>query len=88
VSNIEPLARDLCERVCRQSEVLNPSNPPMTPEQVAAWVDARWECVAAELEAGMLDDDGAPIPGASWQLGLAAYRERMGARKQREKARS
>ena len=79
LSNIEPLARIVAERVCRIGESKNPSNPPMTAEEVAAWVDAHWECAAAELEAGILDDDGNPVPGSHWERGLAAYRERMNA---------
>jgi precorrin-2 methylase len=75
-SNIEPLARQIAERICRRSEAARPSSPPMTEEQVAAWVDAHWECAAADLEAGLLGDDGAPVLGANWELGLAAYRER------------
>lgn len=79
-SNIEPLAREIAERTCRQ-ELLNPSKPPMTHEEVAAWVESHWECAAAELEAGVTNDDGAPVPGADWRLGLIAYRERTHVRK-------
>jgi len=81
LSNIEPLARSIAERVCRRTEGVNPSNPPMTTEEVAAWVDAHWQCAAAELEAGFMNDDGNPVPGSNWEPGLAAYRERMNARK-------
>ena len=81
LSNIEPLARKIAERVCRQHPLVNPSNPPMTEEDIATWVDGHWEAAAAELEAGNVDDDGNPIPGADWGRGLAAYRERMRARK-------
>jgi hypothetical protein len=69
-SNIEPLAREIATRVCRQT------GPEMTPQEIAAWVDAHWQCAAAELEAGILNDDGSRVPGANWELGLAAYRER------------
>ena len=82
LSNIEPLARAIAERVCRRTEGLNPSSPLMTTEEVAAWVDAHWQCAAAELEAGVMTDDGSPMPGANWERGLAAYRERMNAREQ------
>ena len=54
----------------------------MTETQVAAWVDAHWECAAAELEAGILGDDGVPVLGANWETGLAAYRERARTSKQ------
>jgi len=81
-SNIEPLARQIAERICRRSEASGPSTPPMTETQVAAWVDAHWECAAAELEAGILGDDGVPVLGANWETGLAAYRERARTSKQ------
>jgi hypothetical protein len=80
LGNIEPLAREIAERICRQSRLLNPSNPPMMEEEVAAWVDGHWECALAELEAGVLNDNGSRVPGASWELGLAAYRERINTR--------
>ena len=70
-SNIEPLARDIATRICQQT------TPTMTPQEIAAWVDAHWQCAAAELEAGIMNDDGTRVPGANWELGLAAYRERL-----------
>jgi hypothetical protein len=70
ISNSEPLARDIATRVCRQT------SPEMAPQEIAAWDDAHWQCAAAELEAGILNDDGSRVPGADWELGLAAYRER------------
>jgi len=78
LSNIEPLARKIAERICRQHPLVNPSEP---EEDIATWVDGHWEAAAARLEAGIMDDDGNPIPGADWERGLAAYRERMQARK-------
>jgi len=30
LSNIEPLARKIAERICRQHSLVNPSDPPMT----------------------------------------------------------
>ena len=70
-TNIEPLAREIAERIYRQSE------PQVTAQKIAAWVHTHWQCVAADLEAGLLTDDGSRIPGTNWELGLAAYRERM-----------
>jgi hypothetical protein len=70
-SNIEPLAPELATRVCRQT------SPTMTPQETAAWVNAHWQSVAAELEAGIMNDDGTRVPEANWELGLAAYRERL-----------
>jgi hypothetical protein len=81
LSNIEPLARKIAERICRQHPLVNPSDPPMTEEDIATWVDGHWEAAAADLEAGIVDDDGNRIPGADWERGLAAYRERVRARK-------
>ena len=69
-SNIEPLAREIVTRLCRQT------SPAMTAQEIAAWVDGHWQCAAAELEAGILNDDGSRVPGTNWELGLAAYRER------------
>jgi len=80
LSNIEPLARKIAERICRHP-LVNPSASPMTEEEIATWVDTHWESAAAELEAGNIDDDGNRIPGADWERGLAAYRERVRARK-------
>jgi hypothetical protein len=82
LSNIEPFARTIAECACQRHETLNPSHCPMTAEEVAAWVDAHWQCAAADLEAGVVDDNGNAIPGANWELGLAAYRERTNVRKQ------
>lgn len=70
-SNIEPLAREIAERIYRRSE------PQVTAQKIAAWVHSHWQCVAADLEAGLLNDDGSRITGVNWELGLAAYRERM-----------
>jgi hypothetical protein len=75
LSNIEPLARAIAERIYQQNETSNPT-------EMTAWVDAHWQCAAAELEVGRQNDDGSPIPGVSWELGLAAYLERMNAKKQ------
>jgi len=69
-SNIEPLAREIATHGCRQT------SPEMAPQEIAAWVDAHWQCAAAELEAGIMNDDGSRVPGANWELGLAAYLER------------
>jgi hypothetical protein len=71
MKNTEPLAREIVTRICRQS------SSTMTAQEIAAWVDAHWQCAAAELEAGILNDDGSRVPGADWELGLAAYRERL-----------
>jgi hypothetical protein len=77
MSNIEPLARAITERVCRAT----PSPGSATDDEVAAWVDSHWESAAAELEAGTIDDAGQRAPGSNWELGLAAYIDRMAARR-------
>lgn len=69
-SNIKPLAREIVTRLYRQT------SPAMTAQEITAWVDGHWQCAAAELEAGILNDDGSRVTGADWELGLAAYRER------------
>lgn len=69
MSNIEPLAREVCERVCRRTGMLE--------AEIPAWVDSHWEAVAAEIEAGNCADNGEVIAGSDWRKGLEAYRERM-----------
>lgn len=73
-SNIEPLARALAERICRQSRLPEPEIP--------AWVDRHWECAAADIEAGLVDDGGRYRADApeQWERGLAAYRDRIARR--------
>ncbi|ABE61492.1 conserved hypothetical protein [Nitrobacter hamburgensis X14] len=72
MSSIEPLAREVCELVCRQNG--------MAEADIPAWVDSHWEAAAAEIEAGNCDDNGEIIPGPDWQKGAEAYRERMAAK--------
>ena len=66
-SNIEVVARDIC--VKQLSRHTRPS------ADLAADVDLYWHCVAAELEAGLIDDTGDPVPGIGFDAGLAAYRD-------------
>jgi len=66
--NIEPVARAIAERIWQRS------GGPESGRQ--AWIDRHWECAAAELEAGVIDETGAAT-GANWERGLAAYRERL-----------
>jgi hypothetical protein len=79
-SNIEPIAREIAARICRQFDAVHPKDPPMTAKQLTAWVEAHWECAAAELEAGIIDNQGCPVPGTDWEVGLVAYRERIHSR--------
>jgi hypothetical protein len=76
MSNIEPLAREICEKVCRRTG--------MPEAEIRAWVDSHWESVAAEIEAGNCDEHGELVPGSDWRKGLEAYRERMAAKRQPE----
>ena len=43
--------------------------------ELAAYVDRYWHCVAAELEARLIDDNGDPVLGNRFDEGLAAYRD-------------
>ena len=66
VSNIEPLARSLCERDLRRAG---------TPEiHLAAAVDRYWHCVASLIESGLIDDNAELVPH-DLDTGLAAYRD-------------
>ena len=63
-SNIEPLARAICESQLR---------PVATSEtQLAADVDRYWHCIAAQIEAGLIDDEGRPVD-RDIDRGLNAY---------------
>jgi hypothetical protein len=65
-SNIEPLAREICERDFRRAG---------TPEEsLAADIDRYWHCVAAQIEAGLIDDNNEIIPH-DLETDLAAHRD-------------
>ena len=49
-SNIEPLAREMAERIGRRGG--------MTDGGIAHWVDLHWTCAAAMLESGVMDERG------------------------------
>ena len=68
-SNIEPIAREITASICRDSE--------MPAIQIENWVDLHWQCAAAMLEAGVMDENGEWIEGKDWRRGLEAYRERL-----------
>ena len=65
-SNIETVARDICAR-----ELARVSMP---PDEVQSAVDRYWHCVAAEIEAGLIDETGVPVPN-DYERGLEAYRD-------------
>jgi hypothetical protein len=69
ISNIEPLAREMTERICRRNG--------MAETDIAGWVDRHWQCAAAMLEAGVMDEDGEWITDRDVRLGIEAYRERF-----------
>jgi hypothetical protein len=68
-SNIEPIARAIAGRICRDNE--------MPEAQIEHWVDLHWQCAAAMLEAGVMNEQGDWIDGKDWRRGLEAYRERV-----------
>jgi hypothetical protein len=68
-SNIEPIAREITRSICRENR--------MPEAQIDRWVDLHWECAAAMLEAGVMDETGEWIEGKDWRRGSEAYRERL-----------
>lgn len=67
-SNIEPLAREIAERICRRQR--------MAEAEIDDWVERHWECAAAMLEAGAMDEAGEWIDGGSLLRGIEAYKDR------------
>lgn len=65
-SNIEPRARAVCERDMRRAGTAEIN--------LAADVDRYWHCVAAQIEAGLIDDNNELVPH-DVDTGLAAYRD-------------
>jgi hypothetical protein len=68
-SNIEPLAREMAERICRRNG--------MSEVAIPGWIDLHWQRAAAMLEAGVMDEDGEWIADKDVHLGIEAYRERV-----------
>lgn len=66
-SNIEAAARAVAESICHCH--------PRAGEDQADWIDRHWEAIAAEMEAGLIDDRGEPLPGYTAEKGLAAIYE-------------
>ena len=66
-SNIEVVARDICSK---QLSAHSRCGADLTAD-----VDRYWHCVAAELEAGLIDDNGDPMPNINLDRGLEAYRD-------------
>ena len=65
--NIEAVARDICSRQLGRHGA--------TGAALAADVDRLWHCVAAEMEAGWVDDVGNLMPAPDHDEGLKAYRD-------------
>jgi len=65
-NNIEAVARDICAMQLSRNGVYRAAT--------AADVDRYWHCIAAELEAGLIDDNGDQLPHG-FEEGLAAYRD-------------
>jgi hypothetical protein len=68
-SNIEPIAREITGSICREND--------MPEAQIDRWVELHWQCAAAMLEAGVMDEKGEWIDGKDWRRGLEACRERL-----------
>jgi hypothetical protein len=49
----------------------------MPETQIEQWVNLHWQCAAAMLEAGVMDETGEWIEGKDLRRGLEAYRERL-----------
>ena len=58
-SNIEPIAREITRSICRDSE--------MSETQIDRWVELHWQCAAAMLEVGVMDEKG------EWRKRLAPW---------------
>ena len=67
IGNLEAMARAVTERVCRKK-----SKP---GEDIAAWVDTHWYIAAADLEAGLIDENGDPLPGYTPERAREAVRD-------------
>ena len=66
-SNIEAVAREICTK---QLSHHGGYGADLTTD-----IDRYWHCVAAELEAGLIDDSGNPMPKPNFDRGLEAYRD-------------
>ena len=68
-SNIEPIAREITRSICRDNK--------MPETQIDQSVELHWQCAAAMLEAGVMNEKGEWIDGKDWRRGSEAYRERL-----------
>jgi hypothetical protein len=67
IHNIEAVARGICSKQLLQHGGCG-ANP-------ATYVDRYWHCVAAELEAGLIDDNGELMSKPDLDKGLEVYRD-------------
>ena len=67
--NIEAIARAVCERVY--------SRHAGSDEQLTADIEMYWHVVAAEIEAGIIDETGEYVSELDWSQRLEVYRDRM-----------
>jgi hypothetical protein len=66
-SNIEAVARDICSKHLSRHGACG--------TELAIDVDRYWHCVAAELEAGLIDDAGDRLAAVDQVVRLEAYRD-------------
>lgn len=66
-ANIEPVARSICEREMRAS-------PHFDPAGIPALVERYWQVIAAQIVAGLRDDDGRLIEHDA-ATGIAAWED-------------
>ena len=66
-SNIEAVARALCERQLRAAGAWTGT--------LSDEVDRYWHCVAAEIEAGLIDEQGDRLRPFDFDRDLKAYRD-------------
>jgi hypothetical protein len=59
----------MAERICRCNG--------MPETTITGWVDLHWQCAAAMLEAGVMDESGEWIADNDVLLGIEAYRDRV-----------
>jgi hypothetical protein len=74
-SNIEPLAREMAERICRRSG--------MPEADIPRWVELHWPCAAAMLEAGVMDEGGEWVEDRDVRLGDGGLSRAVGASEMR-----
>ena len=67
MTNLEAMARAVTERVCLRTA--------SEGEDVAAWVEAHWYIAAADLEAGLIDENGDRLPAYTPERARAAVRD-------------